>query len=100
MALVPKMIALATRSPERIAMFRSITTSRRSVPAWIIGLLVAVLLGAVAARPASAAPTPKPTIVLAHGPFADASSGSAVIPALQKRGDPVIAAANPLRGLS
>ena len=80
-------------------MLRSITTSRRSAPAWIIGLLVALLLGAVAARPASAAPAPKPTIVLVHGSFADASSWSAVIPALQKRGYPVIAAANPLRGL-
>ena len=79
-------------------MLRSITA--RSVPAWIVGLLVALLLGAVAAGPASAATTPKPTVVLVHGSFADASSWSAVIPAMQKRGYPVIAAANPLRGLS
>jgi pimeloyl-ACP methyl ester carboxylesterase len=81
-------------------MLRSITTSRRSVPAWIVGLLVAVLLVGIAAGPANAAPAPKPTVVLVHGSFADASSWSAVIPALQKRGYPVVAAANPLQGLA
>jgi pimeloyl-ACP methyl ester carboxylesterase len=81
-------------------MLRSVTTSRRSVPAWIIGLLVAVLLVGIAAGPANAASAPKPTVVLVHGSFADASSWSAVIPALQKRGYPVVAAANPLQGLA
>lgn len=38
--------------------------------------------------------------MLVHGSFADASSWSAVIPALQKRGYPVVAAANPLQGLA
>lgn len=41
----------------------------------------------------------KPTIVLVHGAFADASSWNAVIPLLQGRGYPVIAPANPLRGI-
>lgn len=42
---------------------------------------------------------PKPTIVLVHGAFADASSWSGVIERLAQRGYSVIAPANPLRGL-
>jgi pimeloyl-ACP methyl ester carboxylesterase len=40
----------------------------------------------------------KPTIVLAHGAFADASSWNGVIAELRLDGYPVVAAANPLRG--
>jgi pimeloyl-ACP methyl ester carboxylesterase len=43
---------------------------------------------------------PKPTIVLEHGAFADASGWNAVIHALQERGYTVYAPANPLRSLS
>ncbi|QDY80420.1 alpha/beta fold hydrolase [Streptomyces qinzhouensis] len=43
----------------------------------------------------------KPTVVLVHGGFADASAGwSEVIKRLQRDGYPVVAPANPLRGLS
>lgn len=42
---------------------------------------------------------PKPTIVLVHGAFADASSWSGVVERLEQRGYPVVAPANPLRGL-
>ncbi len=42
---------------------------------------------------------PKPTIVLVHGAFADASSWTDVIQQLQRKGYTVIAPANPLRGL-
>src|SRR3954451_21019387 len=79
-----------------------IATHRRRARTWVAGLLVAVLLGGatVAADPAAAAATPKPTVVLVHGSFADASTWSAVIPGLQKRGFPVIAPANPLRGVA
>ena len=41
----------------------------------------------------------KPTIVLVHGAFADASSWNGVITILEKDGYPVVAAANPLRGV-
>lgn len=41
-----------------------------------------------------------PTVVLVHGAFADGSSWNSVIERLQERGVPVIAPANPLRGLS
>lgn len=44
--------------------------------------------------------TVKPTIVLVHGAFADASGWSAEIAALQRLGYPVIAPADPLRGLT
>ncbi|WP_306584142.1 alpha/beta fold hydrolase, partial [Streptomyces clavuligerus] len=55
---------------------------------------------------ASAAPaaTPsgrmKPTVVLVHGAFADASGWSSVVERLQHRGFNVVAPANPLRGLT
>jgi pimeloyl-ACP methyl ester carboxylesterase len=40
------------------------------------------------------------TVVLVHGAFADSSSWAAVIERLQAKGVPVVAAANPLRGIS
>ena len=42
----------------------------------------------------------RPTIVLVHGAFADASSWNAVIERLQHQGYTVVAAANPLRGVT
>ncbi|MFI6998354.1 alpha/beta fold hydrolase [Nocardia sp. NPDC050175] len=41
----------------------------------------------------------KPTVVLVHGAFADASGWDTVTRILQQRGFPVIVPANPLRGL-
>jgi pimeloyl-ACP methyl ester carboxylesterase len=41
----------------------------------------------------------KPTVVLVHGAFADSSSWNGVVSRLTRAGYPVIAAANPLRGL-
>ncbi|MFF3930273.1 alpha/beta fold hydrolase [Streptomyces hirsutus] len=54
------------------------------------------------AAPAAAdggATTTKPTIVLVHGAFADASNWNGVVERLERRGYTVIAPANPLRGL-
>lgn len=42
----------------------------------------------------------KPTVVLVHGAFADASGFGGVIDKLQRDGYPVIAVGNPLRGLA
>jgi pimeloyl-ACP methyl ester carboxylesterase len=42
----------------------------------------------------------KPTIVLVHGAFAESSSWDGVIDQLTSAGHPVVAAANPLRGLA
>jgi pimeloyl-ACP methyl ester carboxylesterase len=41
-----------------------------------------------------------PTVVLVHGAFADASSWNGVIERLQAQGVPVVAVANPLRGIA
>jgi len=43
--------------------------------------------------------TPRPTIVLVHGAFADASSWNGVIEKLSRDGYRTVAAANPLRGV-
>ncbi|MFD8796074.1 alpha/beta fold hydrolase [Streptomyces vinaceus] len=66
----------------------------------------AALLGplsstASAAAPSATAPASgaRPTVVLVHGGFADASCWNAVVEQLQQAGYPVIAPANPLRSL-
>lgn len=59
----------------------------------------AVSLAAVFAAPAFAAPV-KPTIVLVHGAFADASSWDGVTAKLLADGYPVVGVANPLRGVA
>ncbi|WP_448811558.1 alpha/beta fold hydrolase [Agromyces bauzanensis] len=41
----------------------------------------------------------KPTVVLVHGAFADSSSWNGVIRELERDGYPIVAVANPLRGL-
>jgi len=60
--------------------------------------LASIFLGLLAAASAVAQPD-KPTIVLVHGAFADSSSWNGVIELLEKRGFPVVAVANPLRGV-
>ncbi|WP_371749208.1 alpha/beta fold hydrolase [Streptomyces sp. NBC_00280] len=66
--------------------------------------LVVGLTGAVAhsspAPSSSEKGSPKPTVVLVHGAFADASGWNATIKSLQDAGFPVIAPANPLRDLA
>ncbi|HYJ57483.1 MAG TPA: alpha/beta hydrolase [Mycobacterium sp.] len=69
-----------------------------------VGVTVAALsgCGGAAAEQASSerpAPADRPTVVLVHGAFADSSSWNGVIEDLKHDGYPVIAAANPLRGL-
>ena len=64
----------------------------------IITALIATL--ALTTTPAAAQAPDKPTVVLVHGAFADASSWTGVIQRLQQEGFTVIAAANPLRGVS
>jgi pimeloyl-ACP methyl ester carboxylesterase len=65
---------------------------------------VAPASAAPAARPATAATTTattaKPTVVLVHGAFADASGFNDLIARLQAAGFPVIAPANPLRDVA
>ncbi|MFJ4987383.1 alpha/beta fold hydrolase [Streptomyces sp. NPDC088732] len=51
------------------------------------------------AAPEHRAEEKKPTVVLVHGAFADSSSWNDVIARLKRDGYPVVAPANPLRGL-
>jgi pimeloyl-ACP methyl ester carboxylesterase len=61
-------------------------------------LAAIVLSAALPATDAPARTSAKPTIVLVHGAFADASGFGAVTSRLQDRGYTVISPANPLRG--
>jgi pimeloyl-ACP methyl ester carboxylesterase len=65
-------------------------------------LSVALIAAAAVVIPASTAAgtVPKPTIVLVHGAFADASTWSGVATRLQRDGYTVVAPAVPLRGLA
>jgi pimeloyl-ACP methyl ester carboxylesterase len=81
----------------------------RRVAALIAAVAVATGLSAAAltpgasahtASPATKATGPKPTIVLVHGAWADASGWTPVIERLEEAGYPVDAPPNPLRGLT
>jgi len=80
------------------------TMRRRPVAAILLLAVVLVLLSVVQAESAFSQErrlrNSKPTIVLVHGAWADASSWSKVITRLQHDGYPVVAPANPLRSLS
>ncbi|AYV32122.1 Pyrethroid hydrolase [Streptomyces sp. ADI95-16] len=72
-------------------------------PAALAALLTMGLTLTPAAASSAASPEakrPKPTIVLEHGAFADASGWNDVIHTLQRRGYTVYAPANPLRSLT
>lgn len=74
----------------------------------LTAVLAAAALAALAAGPVEASAAPgdgptgggKPTVVLVHGAFADASSWDEVVRRLESEGYDVIAPANPLRGLT
>ncbi|MGE0216190.1 alpha/beta fold hydrolase [Mycolicibacterium sp.] len=81
----------------------TIRTALTAMAASVLLALAATGCGPAAGDPGPA-PEPaagpdKPTVVLVHGAFADSSSWNGVITRLQADGYPVIAAANPLRGL-
>ncbi len=70
---------------------------------WLIAVLVMLGLVIVPIDGAGAGAidmSPKPTIVLVHGDWADGSSWSGVIARLQRQGFTVVAPPNPLRGPS
>jgi len=80
-------------------------TPRRSVTIALaaVSTLALAVTGVAAAQPKQVNHSPnsqKPTIVLVHGAWADSSSWTGEIARLQDDGYPVIAAPNPLRGLS
>jgi pimeloyl-ACP methyl ester carboxylesterase len=75
----------------------------KSLPVSLIaGALLVASLPAMAEPPAppAAAATPAKSIILVHGAFADGSSWSKVIPALQAKGFNVVAVQNPLSSLA
>lgn len=61
--------------------------------------LVAMHLTAPAHAATTAAPPARPTVVLVHGAFAESASWNDVVRDLRARSFPVVAAANPLRGV-
>ncbi|GID30933.1 alpha/beta fold hydrolase [Paractinoplanes brasiliensis] len=75
-------------------------TTRRSLLAGSAAVTAGALLNAPAAHAATVPPRTKPTVVLVHGAFADASGWNGVAERLLRGGYPVIAPANPLRGVS
>jgi pimeloyl-ACP methyl ester carboxylesterase len=77
------------------------STNTLPVSAIAIGLLsIIVWLAVLIPRGAHAAtPSSKPTVVLVHGAFAESASWNGVAARLLARGYPVVAVANPLRGV-
>ncbi|MGJ6962144.1 alpha/beta fold hydrolase [Streptosporangium sp. G11] len=77
------------------------TTTRRAMLAGSAAVATSALLGTsqAQAHPRPGA-RPKPTVVLVHGAFADASGWNDVAARLVRDGYPVIAPANPLRGVA
>jgi pimeloyl-ACP methyl ester carboxylesterase len=71
----------------------------KRVAAIAAGVVAAALVAGSAQAVSGHRPWTKPTVVLVHGAFADSSSWNGVVKNLQRDGYPVIAAANPLRGL-
>lgn len=84
---------------------RSLYQSVRTPLTLVATTTVAAALLAASVGPASAgrgtsSQHRKPTVVLVHGAFADSTSWNGVVKKLKRDGYPVVAAANPLRGLS
>jgi pimeloyl-ACP methyl ester carboxylesterase len=68
--------------------------------ATVAAAFFAASVGPASAGKATASQHRKPTVVLVHGAFADSTSWNGVVKELRQDGYPVVAAANPLRGLS
>ncbi|MFF4139058.1 alpha/beta fold hydrolase [Streptomyces mirabilis] len=71
-----------------------------AVPALSAATPAGSVSAANAAATSAIPSTPRPTVVLVHGAFADSSSWDAVTSRLEHQGYPVIGVANPLRGLA
>ncbi|MET8329939.1 alpha/beta hydrolase [Streptomyces sp. NPDC005181] len=92
-----------TGSPVLAPRHRRIRPTRTRHGHAIATALTATVLAAAAGSAAADTSTTvvtKPTVVLVHGAFADASSWNAVAERLQRDGYSVVAPANPLRGLA
>ncbi|MFC8617292.1 alpha/beta fold hydrolase [Micromonospora purpureochromogenes] len=71
-------------------------------PLAVLSIVLAAILGAtlIAAKSQANYAGTKPTVVMVHGGWADSSGWNAEVKSLREHGYPVIAPANPLRGLS
>ncbi|MFF4653816.1 alpha/beta fold hydrolase [Streptomyces sp. NPDC001380] len=90
---------------------RAVLTAAAALGAAAVAATTAATTATAAApaRPAPARPAParpaahpapaRPTVVLVHGAFAESASWNGVVQRLQRDGYPVIAPANPLRGV-
>ncbi|BCB92003.1 alpha/beta fold hydrolase [Phytohabitans suffuscus] len=78
------------------------TTTRRTLLAGTAAAATGAAVGmpAAQAHPRHGGSKPKPTVVLVHGAFADASGWNGVAARLIRAGYPVIAPPNPLRGVA
>src|SRR5262249_12615163 len=78
------------------------TTTRRTLLSGSAAVAATAFLSAPAAHAAESdsSSRPKPTVVLVHGAFADASGWNGVAARLIDGGYPVVAPANPLRSVS
>jgi pimeloyl-ACP methyl ester carboxylesterase len=101
--VAPTFDALDPDAPDFAPPLRSQRAPLARATRAVLATVVLALLGVVGVSraTASAAPAarPRPTIVLVHGSFADASGFDAVIQRLHRLGYTTIAPANPLRGL-
>jgi pimeloyl-ACP methyl ester carboxylesterase len=76
---------------------------RRTLTAIVTAVVVAIAIiagSALASSHPALGAKAKPTIVLVHGGWADSSGWNSEVTALERLGYPVIAPANPLRGLA
>ncbi len=89
---------LLTSVLRRLDVTRSATRLIRPLIA-ATAIVLALAMSATAAPEARTSPS-RPTVVLVHGAFADASSWNGVLAHLQRAGYPLIAPANPLRGIA
>jgi pimeloyl-ACP methyl ester carboxylesterase len=78
---------------------RKITRSLHTLVNFGLALFALSASSFAASDAKKSSPVTKPTIVLVHGAFAESSSWNGVVKRLLAQGYPVVAAANPLRGL-
>ncbi len=91
---------MSTATPRTQPSRRRLLAAAATAPVLVPAVMAGTLAPARAQGAASAAAAERPTVVLVHGAFADGSGWSAVVQLLQAAGYPVMAPADPLRGLT
>ena len=83
----------------RLTLTIAATAAVAAAFAAVVPMASAAPTQATATHPTVQTAAPKPTVVLVHGGFADASNWNGVVQRLEKAGYPVVAPADPLRGI-